>query len=158
MDKAAKVIDSTLPPAQPNVERTRAEDKKSADDPIMNAIDELESGEIVPESNDGANGNKYLLRELKNAFGQLNEANEHGDVEGRQFLRGKGNVRMELLIEKLQKALDKARELDVRNVQLLNQVREVFYGNKDIDTDYLYNCISDVLNRHIDPRIDVSRK
>ena len=147
MDKAAKVIDSTLPPAQPNVERTRAEDKKSADDPIMKAIDELESGEIVPESNDGANGNKYLLRELKNAFGQLNEANEHGDVEGRQFLRGKGNVRMELLIEKLQKALDKARELDVRNVQLLNQVREVFYGNKDIDTDYLYNCISDVLNK-----------
>jgi len=54
---------------------------------------------------------------------------------------------MELLIEKLQKALDKARELDTRNVQLLNQVREVFYGNKDIDTDYLYKCISDVLSK-----------
>ena len=145
MDKAAGLINSILPPAQPSVERPRAE--KKSDDEIMNAIDELESGEIVPESTDGANGNTYLLRELKNAFRQLNEANEHGDVEGRQFLRGKGNVRMELLIEKLQKALDKARELGTRNVQLLNQVREVFYGNKDIDTDYLYKCISDVLNK-----------
>ena len=145
VNKAAGALNSTILPAQPSVERPRAE--KKSDDEIMNAIDELESGELVPESTDGANGNKYLLRELKNAFIQLNEANEHGDVEGRQFLRGKGNVRMELLIEKLQKALDKARELDARNAQLLNQVREVFYGNKNIDTDYLYKCISDVLNK-----------
>ena len=54
---------------------------------------------------------------------------------------------MEALIEKLQKALDKARELDSRNARLINQVREVFYGNPQISTDNLLKEISDVLNK-----------
>ena len=39
------------------------------------------------------------------------------------------------------------RPLDSRNTDLINQVREVFYGNKDVDADYLLKSISGVLNK-----------
>ena len=45
------------------------------------------------------------------------------------------------------------RPLDSRNTDLINQVREVFYGNKDVDADYLLKSISGVLNKKaVDPR------
>ena len=62
---------------------------------------------------------------------------------------------MDAVVRALQQALDKARYLDDRNTKLVNNVREAFYGNPNIDTDDLFREISDVLNKK---RVDFSAK
>ncbi len=62
----------------------------------------------------------------------------------RQALR---NANMEDVVKVLQQALDRVRHLDNRNTKLINDVREVFYGNKNINSDNLLKEISDVLNK-----------
>ena len=54
---------------------------------------------------------------------------------------------MEDVVKVLQQALDRVRHLDNRNTKLINDVREVFYGNKNINSDNLLKEISDVLNK-----------
>ncbi len=43
--------------------------------------------------------------------------------------------------------MDKARHLDNKNTLLINNVREAFYGNPNINIDDLFKEISDVLNK-----------
>jgi len=54
---------------------------------------------------------------------------------------------MDPIVTKLSMALTEARRFDDRNVKLVNDVREVCYGNKDVDAKKLLRDISDVLNK-----------
>ena len=146
-DKAVDALNSTILPTQPSVESLRAERKKSADDEIMNSINEIETGEIEPERKAVAMSNEDLLKGFGLLFNALKKA--RGPAE-RKGLR---EANMEDAVKALQQALDKVRKLDNRNTQLINQVREVFYGNKDVDPDLLLKSISDVLNKKtVDPK------
>ena len=61
--------------------------------------------------------------------------------------------RMDPIVTKLSKALTEARGMDRRNVKLVNDVREVCYGNKEIDPKKLPDDISDVLfKKPADPK------
>jgi hypothetical protein len=61
--------------------------------------------------------------------------------------------RMDPIVTKLSKALTEARGMDRRNVQLVNDVRQVCYGNKVIDAKKLLDDISDVLfKKPADPK------
>jgi hypothetical protein len=60
---------------------------------------------------------------------------------------------MDPIVTKLSMALTEARGLDDRNVKLVNDVREVCYGNKDVDAKKLLRDISDVLfKKPADPK------
>ena len=162
VDKAADLLNAVVAANPPKVENARAE--KSSDDGIMKAINELESGEIDSESlesdetepeveetqkNKGGMSNEALLGGLDKIFKALKEA--RGPDE-RRVLR---DANMDAVVRALQQALDKARYLDDRNTKLVNNVREAFYGNPNIDTDDLFREISDVLNKK---RVDFSAK
>ena len=137
------------------------------DDEITRAINEIEGGEIETdeivgeeietdesnaekikaESAKGVMSNEALLNGLKKVFDVLKE------VKGADERKALRDSNLEDVVTALQKALDRARPLDNRNTNLINQVREVFYGNKDIDADHLLKSISDVLNKkRINPR------
>ena len=61
--------------------------------------------------------------------------------------------RMDPIVTKLSKALTEARGMDRRNVQLVNDVRQVCYGNKAVDAKKLLDDISDVLfKKPADPK------
>lgn len=61
--------------------------------------------------------------------------------------------RMDPIVTKLSKALTEARGMDLRNVQLVNDVRQVCSGNKVIDAKKLLDDISDVLfKKPADPK------
>ena len=54
--------------------------------------------------------------------------------------------RMDPLVTRLTKALTEARGMDRRNVQLVNDVRQVCYGNTAVDSAQLLQDIADALN------------
>ena len=164
VDKAVNVLNSAAASEPPKVEKSRVE--KESDD-IMKAINELELGEIEPgdvepektESNesekaevepqgkDGTMSKENLLSGLNRVFDALKEV--RGQDE-RKILR---DANLEAVVRALQRALNKARPLDNRNTKIINDVREAFYGNKDIDTNYLLKSITDILNKkRVDPR------
>jgi len=160
VNKAASVLNAAIASAPRRAEKPAVEqktdDESAGDDEITSAINEIEGGEIETEevkeekikeeSAKLARSNKRLLNDLEDVFDSLKNA----IPATRRLLR---NTNMEDTITALQKALDKARPLDNRNTELINQVREVFYGKKDVDTDHLLKSISDVLNKKVvDPR------
>ena len=53
---------------------------------------------------------------------------------------------MEDVVKALLQALNKVRKLDNRNTELVSNVREVFYGNPEIEPAAVLKEISDVLN------------
>ena len=124
---------------RPRVERPRVE-TKSDDDEIAKAIDELMTGETETESSHGMMSNEDLLVGLRDVFKALKNA----IPDRRRALR---NANMEDVVKALLQALNKARPLDDRNTKLVNDVREVFYGNSQVNTDDLLKEISDVLNK-----------
>ena len=152
VDKAVKVLNAAAAANPPKAEKPRVEEKKSDDD-IMKAIDELESGEIAPEETEpvttetekekGTISKETLLGGLNRVFNALKEAKGQ---DARKVLR---DANMEAVVVALQKALDKARPFDNRNTEIINNVREVFYGNKDIDADYLLKCIKGILEKKV---------
>lgn len=125
-------------------EEARAEklrnEEKFSDDEIMNAINEIETGEIKKQSDKFVMSTQQLLSGLSKTFTALEKAKPNE----RQALR---NANMEDVVKVLQQALDRVRHLDNRNTKLINDVREVFYGNKNINSDNLLKEISDVLNK-----------
>ena len=161
VDKAVAVINAAAAANPPKVEKPRVEEKKSESDDIMNAINELESGEIVddedklddvePESKEtkketGTMSNEKLLNGLKMVFDALKEA------KGQAAIKVLRDANMNAVVNTLLKALENARRFDNRNTEIINNVREAFYGNKNIDTDYLLKTITDVLKKRADPR------
>ena len=151
VDKAVNVLNAAAAKAKPRVEKPRVE-QKADDDAIAKAINEIEGEEIDTDEikegrGNGGMSNEVLLNGLKKVFTILKEVRS---ADERKALRDNN---MEDVVTALQKALDRARPLDNRNTDLINQVREVFYGNKDVDTDYLLKSISDVLSKKVvDPR------
>ena len=149
VDKAVTVLNAAIAATPPKAEKPRVE-KKAADD-IMNAINEIESGvieegeieegEVEPQGDKGGMSNENLLKGLDIVFNAVKNAK--GQVEKRALR----DANMEAVVKALQQALDRARHLDDRNTKLINDVREVFYGNKAIDPDKLLKDISDVLNK-----------
>lgn len=125
---------------KPRVER------EVADDDILKAINELESGGIGTEELETGDGNagmstENLLSGLKRVFDALKE------VKGQDLRKVLRDANMEAVVKALQQALDKVRHLDNRNTLLINNVREAFYGNPKINTDDLFKEISDILNK-----------
>ena len=146
VDKAANVLNASAAKARPRVERPRVE-QKADDDAIAQAINEIEEGEIETESANGGMSTEALLNGLKKVFTILKE------VKGTDERKALRDNNLEDVVTALQKALDRVRALDNRNTELINQVREVFYGNKDVNADDLLKSISDVLNKkRVDPR------
>lgn len=156
VNKAVAVLNAAVAANPPKVEKPRVEEKKSESDDIMNAINELESGEIVddedklddvePESKEtkketGTMSNEKLLNGLKMVFDALKEA------KGQDAIKALRDANMNAVVNTLLKALEKARPFDSRNTDIINNVREVFYGNKNIDADYLFKTINDILNK-----------
>ena len=157
-DKAVKVLNAAIAATPPKVEKPRAE--KTADDDIMKAINELESGGIeelddvetegASKKEKGVMDKDALLRGLGIVFNALKSAKGQ---EERQALR---EANMEAVVTALQQALDRARHLDNRNTALINNVREVFSGNANVDSDALLKEISDVLNKkRFDPQAKI---
>ena len=144
VDKAVTVLNAAIAATPPKAEKPRVE--KKADNDIMNAINEIESGvieegEVKPQGNEGGMSNETLLLKLGILFNAVKEAD---GPDERQVLR---DMNMEAAVKVLQQALNRVRHLDDRNTKLINDVREVFYGNKAIDPDKLLKDISDVLNK-----------
>ena len=149
VDKAVVVLNAVAASTPPKVEKPRVE--KKADDDIMQAINELESGGIETEeletgkvkagSDNVGMSKENLLRGLKRVFDALKE------VKGQDQRKVLRDANMEDVVRALQQALDKVRHLDNRNTILINNVREAFYGNPKISTDDLFKEISDVLNK-----------
>ena len=162
VNKAVAVLNAAVAANPPKVEKPRIEEKKSESDDIMNAINELESGETVddedklddvePESKEtkketGTMSNEKLLNGLKMVFDALKEA------KGQAAIKVLRDANMNAVVNTLLKALENARRFDNRNTEIINNVREAFYGNKNIDTDYLLKTITDILNKkRADPR------
>ncbi len=167
-EKAAEMLNAIIASEpKPRAVKPHVE-KKSSDDEIMNAINEIEGGaieteeveaeeietaeikekKIKAESAKVARLNNRLLEDLADDFNTL----KNTIPEMRRRLR---DTRMEDTVSALQKAMDKVRPLDVRNTDLINQVRQVFWGNMKIDTDKLLNDISGVLNKK---RVDYGDK
>ena len=158
VDKAVKVLNAAIAATPPKVEKPRAE--KTAVDDTMKAINELESGgieelddvetESAPKKEKGVMDKDALLRGLDIVFNALKSAKGQ---EERQSLR---EANMEAVVTALQQALDRARHLDNRNTELINNVREVFSGNANVDSDALLKEISDVLNKkRFDPQAKI---
>ena len=150
VDKAVALLNAVAASTPPKVEKPRVE-KKLADDDIMQAINELESGGIGMEeletgkvkagSDNVGMSKENLLRGLKRVFDALKE------VKGQDQRKVLRDANMEDVVRALQQALDKVRHLDNRNTILINNVREAFYGNPAINTDDLFKEISDILNK-----------
>ena len=150
VNKAVALLNAVAASTPPKVEKPRVE-KKLADDDIMQAINELESGGIGMEeletgkvkagSDNVGMSKENLLRGLKRVFDALKE------VKGQDQRKVLRDAYMEDVVWALQQALDKARHLDNRNTLLINNVREAFYGNPAINTDDLFKEISDILNK-----------
>ena len=150
VNKAVALLNAVAASTPPKVEKPRVE-KKLADDDIMQAINELESGGIGMEeletgkvkagSDNVGMSKENLLRGLKRVFDALKE------VKGQDQRKVLRDANMEDVVWALQQALDKARHLDNRNTLLINNVREAFYGNPAINTDDLFKEISDILNK-----------
>lgn len=139
-DKAVELLNADAASRPPKVEKPRVA-RRFEDDDIMNAINEIESGGIEPARDKGGVSNEVLIRGLKDVFSALKEARNQDE---RKALR---DANMEEVVVALQKALDNARRLDNRNTEIINNVREVFYGNKNIDTENLLKTITDVVNK-----------
>ena len=150
VNKAVALLNAVAASTPPKVEKPRVE-KTLADDDIMQAINELESGGIGMEeletgkvkagSDNVGMSKENLLRGLKRVFDALKE------VKGQDQRKVLRDAYMEDVVWALQQALDKARHLDNRNTLLINNVREAFYGNPAINTDDLFKEISDILNK-----------
>ena len=141
VDKAVALLNAVAASTPPKVEKPRVE--KKADDDIMQAINELESGGIGTEELETGEvkAGEDLLRGLDLVFKALKE------VKGQDQRKVLRDANMEDVVRALQQALDKVRHLDNRNTILINNVREAFYGNPKISTDDLFKEISDVLNK-----------
>ena len=149
VDKAVALLNAVAASTPPKVEKPRVE--KKADDDIMQAINELESGGIETEeletgkvkagSDNVGMSKENLLRGLDLVFKALKE------VKGQDQRKVLRDANMEDVVRALQQALDKVRHLDNRNTILINNVREAFYGNPAINTDDLFKEISDILNK-----------
>ena len=149
VDKAVALLNAVAASTPPKVEKPRVE--KKADDDIMQAINELESGGIETEeletgkvkagSDNVGMSKENLLRGLDLVFKALKE------VKGQDQRKVLRDANMEDVVRALQQALDKVRHLDNRNTILINTVREAFYGNPAINTDDLFKEISDILNK-----------
>lgn len=139
VDKAVNVLNAAAAAMPPRVENPRVE-KNKADDEIMDAINELESGGIEPERKDRTMSKVDLLNGIGIVFDALKKARGPGE---RKTLR---EANMEDVVKALLQALNKVRKLDNRNTELVNNVREVFYGNPEIKSDDVLKEISDVLN------------
>lgn len=148
-NKAADVLNAIAVYNSLRAETPRVE-REVADDDIMKAINELESGGIETEELEtgevkAGSGNagidkETLLNGLNIVFTALKKSS-------RQNLRKLRDNKMEGVVKALQQALDKARHLDNKNTILINNVREAFYGNPNINIDDLFKDISDVLNK-----------
>ena len=156
VNKAVDVLNAAVAANPPKVEKPRVEEKKPESDDIMTAINELESGEIVgdegelddvvPESTEtkketGTISNEKLLNGLKMVFDALKEA------KGQAAIKVLRDANMNAVVNTLLKALENARRFDSRNTEIINNVREAFYGNKNIDIDYLLKTITDILGK-----------
>ena len=156
VNKAVAVLNAAVAANPPKVEKPRVEEKKPESDDIMTAINELESGEIVgdegelddvvPESTEtkketGTISNEKLLNGLKMVFDALKEA------KGQAAIKVLRDANMNAVVNTLLKALENARRFDSRNTEIMNNVREAFYGNKNIDIDYLLKTITDILGK-----------
>ena len=149
VDKAVVVLNAVAASTPSKAGKPRVE-KKADDDDIMQAINELESGGIGTEELEtgevkagGGNAgmsNEDLLRGLDRVFYALKE------VKGQDQRKVLRDANMEDVVRALQQALDKVRHLDNRNTMLINNVREAFYGNPNINIDDLFKEISDILN------------
>ncbi len=144
-DKAADVLNAIAVYNSLKAEKPRVE-REVADDDILKAINELESGGIGTEELETGDGNagmstENLLSGLKRVFDALKE------VKGQDLRKVLRDANMEAVVKALQQALDKVRHLDNRNTLLINNVREAFYGNPKINTDDLFKEISDILNK-----------
>ena len=150
VNKAVALLNAVAASTPPKVEKPRVE-KRVADDDIMQAINELESGGIETEepetgkvkagSDNVGMSKENLLRGLDLVFKALKE------VKGQDQRKVLRDANMEDVVRALQQALDKVRHLDNRNTILINNVREAFYGNPAINTDDLFKEISDILNK-----------
>ena len=153
-DKAVEVLNAIAVYNSLRAEKPRVEKEAAADD-IMKAINELESGGIETEELEtgevktgkvkAGSGNagidkETLLNGLNIVFTALKKSS-------RQNLRKLRDTNMEAVVKALQQALDKVRRLDNKNTILINNVREAFYGNPNINIDDLFKEISDVLNK-----------
>ncbi len=144
-NKAADVLNAIAVYNSLKAEKPRVE-REVADDDILKAINELESGGIGTEELETGDGNagmstENLLSGLKRVFDALKE------VKGQDLRKVLRDANMEAVVKALQQALDKVRHLDNRNTLLINNVREAFYGNPKINTDDLFKEISDILNK-----------
>lgn len=144
-NKAADVLNAIAVYNSLKAEKPRVE-REVADDDILKAINELESGGIGTEELKTGDGNagmstENLLSGLKRVFDALKE------VKGQDLRKVLRDANMEAVVKALQQALDKVRHLDNRNTLLINNVREAFYGNPKINTDDLFKEISDILNK-----------
>ena len=135
IEKVTNVLNDTLSRAEPSAARPRAE-KKSADDAIVKSIFDLEMGGEEHEMS-----NREVFAEIKAVFDELTMT--HG-VSARRKLR---DTKMESVVTLLLKTLNKIRRLDNRNTELINNVREVFYGNKKVKPDAVLGEIADVLSK-----------
>lgn len=97
-------------------------------------------GEVKAGSGNAGIDKETLLNGLNIVFTALKKSS-------RQNLRKLRDNKMEGVVKALQQALDKARHLDNKNTILINNVREAFYGNPNINIDDLFKDISDVLNK-----------
>ena len=99
--------------------------------------------------------NKKLLEDLSLLFELVNDQDAY-NAEVSEVAAKKlkwRDKRMDPIVTKLSKALTEARGMDRRNVQLVNDVRQVCCGNKVIDAKKLLDDISDVLfKKPADPK------
>ena len=148
-DKAADVLNAIAVYNSLKAEKPRVENE-AADDDIMKAINELESGGIGTEELEtgkvkARSGNAGIDKEtLLNGLNIVFNALKKSRGQNRRKLR---DTQMEGVVKALQQALDKVRHLDNRNTMLINNVREAFYGNPNINIDDLFKEISDILNK-----------
>ena len=148
-DKAADVLNAIAVYNSLKAEKPRVENE-AADDDIMKAINELELGGIGTEELEtgkvkARSGNAGIDKEtLLNGLNIVFNALKKSRGQNRRKLR---DTQMEGVVKALQQALDKVRHLDNRNTMLINNVREAFYGNPNINIDDLFKEISDILNK-----------
>ena len=140
------VAASTPPKAgKPRVE------KKAAEDDIMQAINELESGGIGTEefkTGEVKEGSDNVVMSKEDLLGGLDRVfNALKKVKGQYQRKVLRDANMGAVVMALQQALDKVRHLDNRNTLLINNVREAFYSNPAVNIDDLFKEISDILNK-----------
>ena len=146
VDKAVNVMNGTAALARLNAEKPRVK-KDVSDDEIMKSIGELETGDAETESDGAVMSNEKLLNGISDVFQALKKAK---GPDARRALR---EANMEDVVKVLLQALGRVRGLDNRNTELVRNVREVFYGNKNVDSDDLLREIAEALNeKRVDPK------